>query len=252
MLPGESCWAAIPEPITSAARKAEPRNSASRLRRSAASTLTPVRLRLARRTARVPGSRRPRGSRARGCASAPARRRRSGRGSSVGARADRLRRAEPFELLHQRRQHLAQPPLMRGAVGLDLIEARSTISRLTLAPRPGRGSHEPPRSDARRVGGCPTTRPSSGHMEQIDRTQPIAERPVGVQLHPRASACAAGGPGTRSIPTSRITTSTTVGQQLVTRRIQEPARTRRSARPPVPRVRRTPAPSASARRCGCR
>jgi hypothetical protein len=32
MSPGESCWAAIPEPITAAARKAEPRNSASRRR----------------------------------------------------------------------------------------------------------------------------------------------------------------------------------------------------------------------------
>ena len=36
-LPGESCWAAMPEPMTTAARKALPSNSASSRRHSAAS-----------------------------------------------------------------------------------------------------------------------------------------------------------------------------------------------------------------------
>src|SRR5579863_7487334 len=108
---GERRAAAIPDPITTAARNAEPRNSASRLRRKVALILKASNGRegvavLAGQTVACCAVGEREDVRADGDVVVAVEDR-------VGARSDRLRRACRLELFNERGEHLAQPPLVR-------------------------------------------------------------------------------------------------------------------------------------------
>ncbi len=138
---------------------------------------------------------------------------------------------------------LRETQLVGRAVAADRLEALARSAR-GRAPRSRRGSRAPPRSACRPGRDVPRLH----HRRHIRAGIAAAhrDRPVGVQLHLERELLGLASGEINADLAHRL------DDRPAKSRLRVRCRRTRRARPRVRRAQRTPGPSASVRRCGCR